>query len=230
LNYDLSGGLNQAKYDEFHDPRLEGHKWDFASKRTFSFLSKRFPEPGSMLDIGCGSGRLLYLARKAGWQARGIHLSPEMAMAITRCTGIEIRVADILQYEPGPLEQYDLVVLRHVLEHLPDPHLAIQKIYALVRPGGHALLEFPNIDGIDLRYKRFIRRSGLYRKSYPEGWVPGHCNEYCRESFQYLIDTVGFELLSWRTYSSRPTPISFIQNALGLGNKARAVLRRPPTG
>jgi hypothetical protein len=40
-------------------------------------------------------------------------------------------------------------------------------------------------------------------------WRPGHVNEFCRKSFEYLLDKTGFELVVWRTYSNRPVANAF---------------------
>ena len=46
-----------------------------------------------------------------------------------------------------------MVSLRHVLEHLPQPRLAMERISALLRPGGWLLVEIPNIEGWSKRYQ-----------------------------------------------------------------------------
>lgn len=52
-------------------------------------------KPATLLDLGCGSGRLLERAQALGWQVRGIELDPE------RCAEAEVRVdvADIFNLD-----------------------------------------------------------------------------------------------------------------------------------
>lgn len=226
VNYDLEGGLDQVKYAaEFIDPFDEHHPKNIAQTVTHRFLRSRVPIPGKLLEIGCGNGRLLCLARRDGWDVRGLELSQFLADSVRARLGIGVEVADYLDYAPEEGGKFDLVILRHVLEHLIDPKRAMAGISALLADGGSALLEFPNIDGLDCRLKRWFRRTGLHRKKYPDTWRPGHCNEYCRRSFEYLLGETGFKLAVWETCSYRPVS-NFLFNRLHIGNKARVIIRR----
>lgn len=228
VNYELSGGLDQTKYArEFVNPQEDGHPVNIAQTQTFRFLAGRLVPPGRLLEIGCGNGRLLLLARAAGWQVQGIELSPFLAESVRREFGIEVKVADFLAYEPAPSERYEVVILRHVLEHLPDGRAALTTIHRLLAPAGYALLEFPNIDALDLRLKRLFRRLGWHRKRYPPDYRPGHCNEYNRKAFEFLAGAAGFRLCEWQTYSYRPFE-NWIYTRWHIGNKARALIQKEP--
>lgn len=225
VNYDLSGGLDQEKYArEFVEPTDASHPVNRAQTLTFEFLARHHPVPGRLLEIGCGNGRLLMLARERGWKVSGIELSPFLAETVESRLHIPVRVTDFLQLKPSAEEEYDVVVLRHVLEHLPDGRAALNILRRLIVSEGHVLLEFPNIDALDLRFKRLLRRLRIHRKRYPPDYRPGHCNEYNRRAFEYLLRETGFEIVVWQTYSYNPVE-NWIFNRLPLGNKARAWIR-----
>ncbi len=226
VNYDLSAGLDQEKYERGQpDPRDDGAPRNRPQTLSWEALSRRFPRPGRVLEIGCGNGRLLHLAKQAGWEARGLELSPALADSVRERLDVPVDVADFFGFEPPDGERFDVVVLRHVLEHLPDGKAAMRSIRGLLVEGGHALLEFPNIDALDLRVQRLLRRTGLHRKIYPEGYVPGHANEYGRVSFERLLGATGFELIVWETYSYDPVK-NFVYTRWHVGDKARAIVRR----
>lgn len=226
VNYDLAGGLDQEKYAaEFVDPFDENDRKNFAQTLTHGFLKRWIPTPGRMLEIGCGNGRLLHLAREDGWDVQGLELSPFLAESVKARLDIDVTVANFLEYRPDTGQAFDLVLLRHVLEHLPDSRGALNSIASLLEEGGHALLEFPNIEAMDIRFKRWLRKTGLHRRNYPDTWKPGHCNEFRRESFEYLLQETGFDLVTWQTYSYRPVS-NFIFNHWHIGNKARTIIRR----
>src|SRR5512139_3939123 len=46
--------------------------------------------PGRLLDMGCGAGRILELARNAGWQAEGLEPDPVAAAAIRQRLNIVV--------------------------------------------------------------------------------------------------------------------------------------------
>jgi SAM-dependent methyltransferase len=226
VNYDISCGIDQEKYaQEYVDPFDETITSNRAQTLTHRFLKAHVRGPGRMLEIGCGNGRLLHLARQDGWTVRGLELFPFLAESVKQRLGIDVGVANFLEYRKEGGESYDLVLLRHVLEHLPDSKGAMRSIGSLLADGGHALLEFPNIEALDIRFQRWQRKNGLHRRTYPEGYRPGHCNEFCRESFEHLLKETGFELVVWETYSYRPVS-NFIFNRVHIGNKARVILRK----
>lgn len=226
VNYDLAGGLDQEKYAETYiDPLDESIVSNRAQSMTYAFLKKQGLPPGRLLEIGCGNGRLLRLARQDGWTVQGLECSPFLARSVKETLGIEVEVADFLAYQPERAQAFDVVLLRHVLEHLPDSKKALLSIRALLNDSGMALLEFPNIDALDLRFKRLLRTTGLHRRRYPDGYRPGHCNEFCRASFACLLKATGFELAVWETYSYKPVSNWFF-NRWPMGNKARTVIRK----
>ena len=225
VNYDLAAGVDQEQYTELVDPNDDSAKRNHDKDDTWRFVQKHLPVPGDYLDIGSGSGRLLALAKRTGWSAKGLELSSAMAKHASESVGVEVRTANFLECEPRPDDQYDLVTLRHVLEHLPDSVGAMNKINALLKPDGYALLEFPNVDSANKRLKRIMVWMGLYKRKFKESFVPGHCNEFCRSSFEYLLAQTGFSLVRWETYSSKPLT-NCLYNTIHVGNKARALIQK----
>lgn len=228
VNYDLADGLDQAQYTtEFIDPRDDHDRRNLDKDQSFRALSRYVQPPGRLLDIGAGTGRLLYVAKRAGWDVAGLELSPEMAAFAAARVGAPVTSADFLAADPGPAGAgaWDVVVLRHVLEHLPDPRLAMARIRALLKPGGHLLLEMPNVEGLAKQWGRIATRTGLHRRRFDPAMVPGHCCEYSRRSLAALADRSGFRLRAWGTYSKKPLT-NWLLNRVPLGTKARAILVR----
>ena len=225
VNYDLEGGLNQEKYAaEFVDPADEKHQLNVHQDDTYNFMRNNINSKGSILEIGCGNARILYRAREDGWKVQGLELSEYLAETVTNKLNIAVQVADFLELIPGPKDKYDLIILRHVLEHLTQPLIAMDKIGNLLKPGGKVLMEFPNIQGIDLKVKRFLSKLGI-RKKFSDSFVPGHANEYSKLSFTNLLTKTGFDLLKWETYSSHKLK-NIIHKRIHIGNKARVLIQK----
>lgn len=229
VNLDLRGGLDQEQYNTvFEDPTDDTLKFNLSKDQSLAFVSRWVSPPGSFLDIGCGMGRLMYVARRAGWQVKGLELSEHMARQVSQKLGVEVVVGDFLDGNPFHGEQFDLVALRHVIEHLPDSLEAIRRISELTKPGGYLLLEMPNIEAWDKRFKRALERLGLHKRKYADNFVAGHCNEFCKQSMGRLMADSGFEMLRWETYSMKPLS-NYIYNRLHVGNKARMLARKKPS-
>jgi SAM-dependent methyltransferase len=226
VNYDLATGLNQEKYAQiFRDPLDENLPMNRRKNMVFKVILRHIKPPARLMDIGCGFGRLLHLARQAGFEVSGLELSQFHAECIKQRLGISIELKNFVEWNGAPKNHFDVVVLQQVLEHIEDPINAMTQIGNLLKPRGLAILEFPNIDGWDLRLKRLLRRMNLYRRKYPPNYKPGHVNEFCRCSFELLARKTGFEILSWRTYSWKPFTDA-VYGLLPIGNKARAVVRK----
>ena len=227
VNLDLSTlsiSESQKKYEKVDLVSIDYEKIK-GPRQSYSFISKHVKTRGTLLDIGCGNGSLLYFARKDGWQIHGLDLSPVLAELVQKNLDIKVEVANFLEYE-NTIVQYDAVCLRHVLEHLPDSDLALSKISALLKKGGYLYMEFPNINGFPHRLQRFRNKFPFLRKHYSADYEPAHCNEFSRKPFEYLLNKNGnFRLIEWTTYSSNSFS-SFIYNYWHIGTKVRALMQK----
>jgi SAM-dependent methyltransferase len=93
-------------------------------------------EPGSILEIGCGTGafaaRLLCEHPAASLVA--IDQSARMA-ELTRARGVDARVADAMDL-PFDDASFDVVVAMWMLYHVPDLDIALAQVRRVLRPGG----------------------------------------------------------------------------------------------
>ena len=230
--YDTSGGggggVSQEKYVlQRVDPDARTRQ-NRAHRQTYEFIKRHARPPGRLLDLGCGDGTILVWARRDGWEVRGVELFPEQTALLRRQLELPVETADLSSYRGVP-ESAEVVVLTHVLEHLPDPVAALRTIRELLVPGGMAVLEFPNIDGLDQRARRLLERLRLHRRRYAPTYVPGHVQEFCRASFDFACRRAGLSLERWETYAVNPIKY-LVYRALPLGNKARVLVRRSPHG
>ena len=95
-------------------------------------ILKRFLKPSDrMLDIGCGSARLLNLLKQSGFHDLcGLDPSPVAAQIAQSKYGIEVQEGNIFDYQG---RAFDLVAACHVLEHVVDLCGFLRRVYSLVR-------------------------------------------------------------------------------------------------
>ena len=87
-----------------------------------------------LLDIGCGDGSFLNLARKDGWDVFGVDSDPE-AVETVRKNSIQAVAGTVGDFVP--LRQvFDTVTLWDVFEHICDPVQATAWLADIVKPGG----------------------------------------------------------------------------------------------
>jgi SAM-dependent methyltransferase len=89
----------------------------------------------SVLDIGCGSGRLfpLYLQRKIG-RIVGVDISGEaLALAKADYPQVEFQRVSVLELSPENVGHFDLALTNRVLQHIPraDVARAVRAICAI---------------------------------------------------------------------------------------------------
>lgn len=123
-----------------------------AAQWAMDVIKPLTPEGGRILDIGCGFGSFVVLARQAGYEAYGIDLARfeiDMAHKRFRCLSVKgeaeqvFRVADAMRLDPGQV-QFDAITLWNILEHVPDYRALLRSAVALTKPNGRIFLVCPN--------------------------------------------------------------------------------------
>lgn len=110
-------------------------------------IMRHLPRPRAgqrVLDVGCGNATFLVRARSAGWNVVGIDLDPN-AVSVGRGQGLDVRLGGVDTLDPA-LEQFDVITLAHVLEHVHDPIELLRACRNLLRRGGSIWIDTPNID------------------------------------------------------------------------------------
>ncbi|GEM_PF-705434 len=135
----------------FEDEREDGPHVVRARARATA-LARR-SRGGRLLDVGCGPGVFLRVARQAGFEVFGVEPHAETADMAHRRTGARMCVAPIerADWEDASL---DVVTMWDVLEHLRDPRDAVARASRWVRPGGWLGLETPDAGSLLHRLAR----------------------------------------------------------------------------
>jgi len=98
--------------------------------------------PPRVLEIGSGYGDLLVYLRSRGCHVQGVDLDPRAAAA-GAALGVAIHTGTV-ETLAAESESFDIAVLCHSLEHLPDPAMTLRTIHGLLRPGAELHVAVPN--------------------------------------------------------------------------------------
>ena len=93
-----------------------------------------------VLDAGCGMGRWLHFARRAGAAIVGMDVSPAIDVVAQREGPEADLVQADLRWPPFAPGTFDLVYSLGVVHHLDDPFAGVRTLASLVRPGGELRL------------------------------------------------------------------------------------------
>ena len=139
-----------------------------------------------LLDVGCGSGFVLELARDRGWQTvRGVEPSSD---AIAKADpGVRSAIVqDVLREGLFDAESFDAVTLFQVLDHIPEPVDFLRECLRILRPGGAILALNHNVTAWSARI--LGERSPIIDVE--------HTYLYSPETMRRIFGQVGFDVVS----------------------------------
>jgi 2-polyprenyl-3-methyl-5-hydroxy-6-metoxy-1,4-benzoquinol methylase len=186
--------------------RLEKAYREFVTRDHARFLNQcALGQPGSerlLLDIGCGNGTFLHVAQEFGFHPHGMDVSAQAVEIARGQYGIEMRQGEI----GNPVwdgKRFDFITMFHVLEHLPDPRIALEYVRGLLRPSGRLIIQVPNVSSVQARaFGRFWY--GLD--------VPRHVINYTPEALMRLLEEMGYEFHLSTRFSLRDNPASIVSS------------------
>ena len=96
------------------------------------------------LDVGCGTGFLVFELAARGHRVTGVDFAPAMIAearrkAADRAIAVRLEEADAEQLPFAPAS-FDLVISRHLLWTLPHPEAAIDEWIRVLRPGARLVV------------------------------------------------------------------------------------------
>lgn len=109
---------------------------------------------GRVLDIGCGIGDFLAHCKSKGWEVSGLEPNEQARKIVLNSHNITVK--DISEIGEIPNEQFELITMFHVLEHVTEPKKMILEIMRILKPGGRLVIALPNYDSWDAKhYKKY---------------------------------------------------------------------------
>lgn len=156
---------------------------------TLEELEKRFPKHGRLLEVGCSYGGFLAEARSKGWDVTGVELS-ETSADHARSLGLRIFSGSLPDQMPHLGAPYDVLVMFHVIEHVPDPLALLELCRKLIKPHGLLVLKTPNVES------SIAKLTGASWH-----WIspPAHLYLYSPATLKKLIAKAGYRTVTLKT-------------------------------
>lgn len=139
---------------------------------------------GSLLEIGIGGGYFLRVAKRAGYNVWGIDIGSESIEQVATEFGGQVKNCDL--FSAGfESEKFDVVYMRDVFEHVPNPKLMLDEINRISKEGATLYIEVPNING--LIYK-------LVGKRHDCVFGFEHLNYWSPKTIARILDGAGYNV------------------------------------
>ena len=144
-------------------------------------------QSGRWLDVGFGNGALLLTCAEYGFDSIGLDLRQQAVDKIKEM-GIEAYCQDLLKFDCE--DQFSVISMADVLEHMPFPKKALAKAYEMLAPKGILFVTCPNSDS-------FVWKAFTKEQKNPY-WVElEHYHNFGRKRFYSFLIEQGFDPINY---------------------------------
>ncbi|WP_106795418.1 class I SAM-dependent methyltransferase [Rhizobium sp. H4] len=152
--------------------RYQRHIYDLTRKyyllgRDSTIRNLDVPEGGTLLEVGCGTGRNMAFAHRHFPTAKlfGLDISQEMLISArktfaTKATIPEFRVADATAFTPREfgVGGFDRILISYALSMIPDWERAVDASIAALNPGGQLhIVDFGQQEGLPRWFRSMLQ-------------------------------------------------------------------------
>jgi 2-polyprenyl-3-methyl-5-hydroxy-6-metoxy-1,4-benzoquinol methylase len=178
---------------QVQDRKIFDENTDFSEKMRESLrqLEDFCPRRGRLLDVGCSSGKFLWLARRNGWSVCGVELSTDTAQ-IAIDNGLCVSVGELASADYPP-SSFDAIHLGDFIEHVRDPADVLYRVSAFLKPDGVIVLVTPNHDAIFPLLTLWLHR--LFNMPWSHATPPFHLNQFSEKSLVKLLENLDLKAI-----------------------------------
>jgi 2-polyprenyl-3-methyl-5-hydroxy-6-metoxy-1,4-benzoquinol methylase len=134
-----------------------------------------------VLEVGCGSGGILVPFTEIGAEVVGIDFD-DTYMEAGRKRGLNLIDQSIYEFQAE--NKFDLIILKDVLEHLPDLNLVLQRLKSLLSETGIVYIQVPTFEGLE-----FLG----YQNDFLRYFQNAHIVHFSEASLNYIFAKNGFD-------------------------------------
>lgn len=157
---------------------------NFTLKWKVSLLQKYYLKQGEVhvLDYGCGTGEFLKACQASGFKIDGVEPS-ENARSKSSETN-QIKILESIHGLDG--KTFDIITMWHVLEHIPDFELIIQKLKSKLATEGILFIAVPNHKSFDAQH---------YKQHWAGFDVPRHLWHFSSNTMKKILSKNNLNLV-----------------------------------
>ena len=154
---------------------------NYTLQKKVTLLNSFASEEKTVLDIGAGTGDFLSVCKKKNWQVFGVE--PDFG-ARKIAASKQVNLRETLADFKG--ENFDVITMWHVLEHIENLHEHIKELKKLLKPNGTLVIAVPNFKSYDAIY---------YNQFWAAFDVPRHLWHFSQKAIKELFLEVDMEVI-----------------------------------
>ena len=159
---------------------LYGIAKKYQLKKKARLLERYCDGPKKFLDFGAGSGALVSYLKNRQWHALGVEPNSN-----ARAVALENNCVLYPNLEAIPKQEFSVISLWHVLEHLPNYSKTLSALLSCLAPGGHLIIALPNYNSWDAKH---------YKSHWAAYDVPRHLWHFSQDALKEMATTHRLQL------------------------------------
>lgn len=164
--------------------------------QTLQDLEQLLPDKGRLLDVGCGVGVFLCLARDRGWEVQGIDISPFAAEYAKQRFGLNVTAGTLSEVQFAP-NGFDVVTMWDLIEHVADPIQELVEVRRILAPQGYLLVNTPNEAGLLKALAGLFYKASMGSIRYPvkKLYHIYHLHYFTPTTLSMILEKAGFRVV-----------------------------------
>ena len=190
------------------------------SKGRAGYYNRLAPARGRLFDVGAGDCRHFdALKGHSDLTFSGVDLKPEMVEK-ARGRGYDVTLGMLETMDITPhIGQYDIVSMNHVIEHVLDADVLLQRSHALLKPGGYVVGQLPTSSCWEL---------AIFGRYWGGHHYPRHLQAISRDGLATALQRAGFTDVRVMSVPHVQTALSLQNWLIGHGWKPRMKFGKSP--
>jgi ubiquinone/menaquinone biosynthesis C-methylase UbiE len=186
--------LSQESEEDYYKVRYHEECFRYEDRAEIFKMSLceigRFIKKGKLIDVGCGMGNFMDLAKSNGWEVKGVEISDYAVNYARERFKLDVTKGS-LRDARFEREYFDAATMWNVLDQTYDPKADLTELNRILKKGGYLFIRVPNIP-FNLMLQKFYNRLRPLFRGVRRSPSVFHLYSFDKNSIKRLLKSAGF--------------------------------------